>query len=105
MKEILPLDKASVKDIGKRYPHSEVSAKNIPMSSDELRSRLKTACDREKVELVLPDFDLTTDNAAMIAYVTCLKARRGLFHSLDEDVDPNLKLTEDLNRSKHSTHS
>ena len=27
----------------------------------ELRSRLKTACDREKVELVLPDFDLTTD--------------------------------------------
>jgi N6-L-threonylcarbamoyladenine synthase len=57
------------------------------------------------VELVLPDFDLTTDNAAMIAYVTCLKARRGLFHSLDEDVDPNLKLTEDLNRSKYSTHS
>lgn len=41
VKEILPLDKASVKDIGKRYPHSEVSAKNIPMSSDELRSRLK----------------------------------------------------------------
>ena len=57
------------------------------------------------MELVLPDFDLTTDNAAMIAYVTCLKARRGLFHSLDEDVDPNLKLTEDLNRSKYSTHS
>ena len=41
VKEILPLDKASIKDIGKRYPHSEVSAKNIPMSSDELRSRLK----------------------------------------------------------------
>ena len=41
VKEILPLNKASMKDVGKRYPHSEVSAKNIPMSSDELRVRLK----------------------------------------------------------------
>ena len=41
VKEIQPLNKASIKDIGRRYPHSEVSAKNIPMSSDELRARLK----------------------------------------------------------------
>ena len=41
VKEIIPLNKASMKDVGKRYPHSEVSAKNIPMSSDELRARLK----------------------------------------------------------------
>lgn len=41
VKEILPLNKSSMKDAGKRYPHSEVSAKNIPMSSDELRTRLK----------------------------------------------------------------
>ena len=41
VKEILPLNKASMKDVGKLYPHSEVSAKDIPMSSDELRSRLK----------------------------------------------------------------
>ena len=41
VKETLPLNKASIKDIGRRYPHSEVSAKNIPMSSDELRARLK----------------------------------------------------------------
>lgn len=41
VKEIFPLNKSSMKDIGKRYPHSEVSAKNIPMSSDELRTRLK----------------------------------------------------------------
>ena len=85
--------------------HRTLSISGGVSCNRELRSRLKTACDREKVELVLPDFDLTTDNAAMIAYVTCLKARRGLFHSLDDDVVPNLKLTEDLNRSKHSTHS
>lgn len=41
VKEILHLNKSSMKDVGKRYPHSEVSAKNIPMSSDELRTRLK----------------------------------------------------------------
>ena len=41
VKEIIPLNKATMKDVGKRYPHSEVSAKNIPMSSDELRVRLK----------------------------------------------------------------
>lgn len=41
VKEILPLNKSSMKDVGKRYPHSEVSAKNIPMSSGELRTRLK----------------------------------------------------------------
>ena len=85
--------------------HRTLSVSGGVSCNGELRSRLKVACDRENVELVLPDFDLTTDNAAMIAYVTCLKARRGLFHSLDEDVDPNLKLTEDLNRSKYSTHS
>lgn len=45
VKEILPLNKSSMKDVGKRYPHSEVSAKNIPMSSDELRTRLKVKSD------------------------------------------------------------
>lgn len=43
VKEILPLNKSSMKDVGKRYPHSEVSAKNIPMTSDELRKRLKVS--------------------------------------------------------------
>lgn len=43
VREILPLNKASLKDVGRRYPHSEVSAKNIPMSSDELRKRLKVS--------------------------------------------------------------
>ncbi len=39
--EIHPLCKASLKDVGRRFPHSEVTARNIPMSSDELRARLK----------------------------------------------------------------
>ena len=43
VKELLHFDKASAKTVGKKYPRSEVSAKNIPLSSDELRTRLGVA--------------------------------------------------------------
>ena len=38
--EILPLDKRTLKDAGRRYPRAEVTARNIPMTSDDLRKRL-----------------------------------------------------------------
>ena len=38
--EIVRMNKAGMRDIGRRFPRSEVSAKNIPLSSSELRSRL-----------------------------------------------------------------
>ena len=38
--ETVRMNKAGMRDIGKRYPKSEVSARNIPLSSSELRSRL-----------------------------------------------------------------
>ncbi len=38
--EVVRMNKAGMRDIGKRYPKSEVSARNIPLSSSELRSRL-----------------------------------------------------------------
>ena len=37
--ECLPLDKRSMKDIGRRYPKSEVTARNIPMDTDTLRKK------------------------------------------------------------------
>jgi hypothetical protein len=43
VKEVLHFDKASIKAARQNYPHSEVSAKNIPIASDELRSRLGVA--------------------------------------------------------------
>lgn len=43
VKEILTFDKASIKKIKNEYPNCEVSAKNIPLSSDELRTRLGVA--------------------------------------------------------------
>ena len=40
IKEILPLDKRSIKQIGKKYPKAEVTARNIPMDTDTLRKKL-----------------------------------------------------------------
>lgn len=38
--EALPFGKASFKDAGRRYPRAEVTARNIPLSSDELRKKM-----------------------------------------------------------------
>lgn len=44
---IFPLDKAGIKAACREFPQAEVTARNIPISSDELRKRLKvTASDR-----------------------------------------------------------
>ena len=38
--EVLPLDKRTMAEAGRRYPQADVSARNIPMTSEELRRRL-----------------------------------------------------------------
>ena len=38
--EVAPLSKRSFKELGKQYPLAEVTARNIPMTSDQLRARL-----------------------------------------------------------------
>ena len=38
--ECLPLDKRSIREIGKRYLKAEVTARNIPMDTDTLRKKL-----------------------------------------------------------------
>jgi hypothetical protein len=40
IKEISPLNKRTIKEIGKHFPQADVSARNIPMSSEELAKRL-----------------------------------------------------------------
>ena len=39
IREYYPLDKRALKEIGKKYPKSEVTARNIPMDSDTLRKK------------------------------------------------------------------
>ena len=41
--EVAPLNNRTVKDLGKRFPQAEVTARNIPLSSDQLRAKLKAA--------------------------------------------------------------
>ena len=38
--EAVPLDKRTLKDLGRRYPQAEVTARNIPLTSDQLRAKL-----------------------------------------------------------------
>ena len=40
IKEWLSLDKRSIKEVGKKYPKAEVTARNIPMDTDTLRKKL-----------------------------------------------------------------
>ncbi len=41
--EALPLDKRSIKTIGQKYPRADVTARNIPLTSDQLRRKLGVA--------------------------------------------------------------
>ena len=38
--EVLPLNNKTIKELGKRYPHASVTARNIPITSDQLRRKL-----------------------------------------------------------------
>ncbi len=57
-----------------------------------LRAALTTACQRRGLDLRLAAPALTTDNAAMIAFVAALKFAAGQRDPLETDVDPNLAL-------------
>lgn len=43
IKEVLPMNGASMKSLSKVYPRADVTARNIPMTSDQLRVKLKVA--------------------------------------------------------------
>ena len=62
--------------------------------NSRLREKISEACRKEGLTLKLADPSLSTDNAAMIAYVAHERFRRGYRSALDEDADPNLKLVQ-----------
>ena len=43
VREILPLDKRSMKYVGENWPRAEFTARNIPMTSEQLRARCKSS--------------------------------------------------------------
>lgn len=87
------------------YCLSQTGHKTIAVSggvacNSALRQALEALCARKCLTLKLSPPGISTDNAAMIAYVGWEKLRRGDSHPLTEDVDPNLPLAGTLNRTK-----
>ena len=60
--------------------------------NSRLREKMRAACDRAGLELLIAPPALCTDNAAMIGYVAALKFAQGASSPLDADIDPNLRL-------------
>lgn len=57
-----------------------------------LRDAMKLACQKALKKLLVCSPALSTDNAAMIAYITLQKHLRKQYDSLESDIDPNLPL-------------
>ena len=64
-------------------------------ANQTLREQLKSAAEKQRVRLYMPDLAYCTDNAAMIAYVGSLHLQRGHQVASDWDANPRWKL-EDL---------
>lgn len=60
--------------------------------NSRLREKMRAACIRSGLELLIADPALCTDNAAMIGYVAALRLAVGESSPLTADIDPNLRL-------------
>jgi N6-L-threonylcarbamoyladenine synthase len=61
-------------------------------ANPKLRSALGDALESEGKRLVVPPFDVCTDNAVMVAAAGTFRLRRGDRLSLDAEADPTLRL-------------
>lgn len=83
-----------------RTGHGTIAISGGVACNKTLRTALEKLCAERGLSLKLSPPGISTDNAAMIAYVGMEKFRKGDIHSLGEDVDPNLPLAGTLNRTK-----
>lgn len=60
--------------------------------NSRLRERMSAACRKAGVDLLVADPKLSTDNAAMIAFVALHRLRGNTHSLLTGDIDPNLRL-------------
>jgi N6-L-threonylcarbamoyladenine synthase len=58
-----------------------------------LREALRAMCQQNKIEFLVAEPWLCTDNAAMIAFAAVLRLQRGMTSNLVDEIDPNLALT------------
>ena len=57
-----------------------------------LRENLRATCQENKIEFLVAEPWLCTDNAAMIAFAAMLRLENGVVSSLEAEIDPNLAL-------------
>jgi N6-L-threonylcarbamoyladenine synthase len=79
----------------KEHGHRVVAVSGGVSCNTRLREKLAAACAARKMELLLAEPALCTDNAAMIAYVAALRLSAGQTSELTCDIDPNLRLVAD----------
>ncbi len=60
--------------------------------NNALRDRMKSECERARLNFLCAPIALTTDNAAMIAFAAMLRFRKGMKSDVSEEIDPNLAL-------------
>lgn len=76
-----------------RATHQRVVALSGGVScNSRLREKMRAACARAGLTLLIAPPALCTDNAAMIGYVAALKFAEGETSPLTGDIDPNLRL-------------
>jgi N6-L-threonylcarbamoyladenine synthase len=60
--------------------------------NQELRSQMQQACARAGLKFLAAATQLSTDNAAMIAFAASLRFERGFVSNVADEIDPNLAL-------------
>lgn len=71
IREIIPFCNKNIRELGKRFPHCEVSARNIPLSSDALRTKMGAASGNDAhIYGVTLDFE-TGDSERVLIVTGC----------------------------------
>ncbi|MFK7912125.1 MAG: tRNA (adenosine(37)-N6)-threonylcarbamoyltransferase complex transferase subunit TsaD [Akkermansiaceae bacterium] len=76
----------------KRSGESTVTLSGGVSCNKALRAAMQGACEQAGVKLLISPPSVSTDNAAMIAFVALQRHLRGLHSSFHEDINPNLAL-------------
>jgi len=72
--------------------HQQIAVSGGVSCNSRLREKMKAACQLAGINFLLAAPLLSTDNAAMIAYVAAERLERGEFSPITADIDPNLRL-------------
>ena len=76
-----------------RDSHAKVVTMSGGVScNQELRAQLRDACDRAGIRFLPVASELSTDNAAMIAFAASLRLSAGFTSEVTQEIDPNLAL-------------